>query len=59
MYRVVLTVDGEEFSQGLKVDLDPTLNTMPVAAEEEDKDADDPEKAARRAAKYGTLKDDD
>ena len=59
MYRVVLTVDGEEFSQGLKVDIDPTLNATILAAEEEDKDADDSDKAARRAAKYGTLKEDD
>ncbi len=59
MYRVVLTVDGTEFSQGLKVEIDPALAGTSFAAEEEGKEDEDPEKAERRAAKYGTIKDDD
>jgi hypothetical protein len=61
MYRVVLTVDGAESTQNLKVDIDPTLSAT-ILAEEEAKaaqDADDPESAERRAAKFGTFKDDD
>jgi photosystem II stability/assembly factor-like uncharacterized protein len=59
MYRVVLTVDGTEFSQGLKVEIDPALAGTSFAAEEEGKEDEDSEKAERRAAKYGTIKDDD
>jgi hypothetical protein len=61
MYRVVLNVDGTESTQSLKVEIDPTLSSAILAEEEERaaRDADDPEKAERRAAKNGTLKDDD
>lgn len=34
MYRVVLTVDGVEYSQGLRVENDPGLNTPTMIAEE-------------------------
>jgi photosystem II stability/assembly factor-like uncharacterized protein len=35
MYRVVLTVDGKEYSQGLRIEADPTLPPPVVAVEEE------------------------
>lgn len=34
MYRVVLTVDGQEFTQGIRVDADPTLPAMLAAPPE-------------------------
>jgi photosystem II stability/assembly factor-like uncharacterized protein len=39
MYRVVLSVDGEEFSQSLKIEADPTSTSSLLAAEEEEKPA--------------------
>jgi hypothetical protein len=44
MYRVVLTVDGKEYAQGLKVEADPLLSATILAAEEEEKE---PAKPAR------------
>lgn len=35
MYRVVLTVDGKEFTQGIRVDADPTVPAMITAPEGE------------------------
>jgi photosystem II stability/assembly factor-like uncharacterized protein len=35
MYRVVLTVDGQEHTQGLRIEADPTLPPPVVAVEEE------------------------
>ena len=35
MYRVVLTVDGQEYNQGLRIEADPTMPPPIVAAEEE------------------------
>jgi hypothetical protein len=62
MYRVVLTVDDKEFSQGLKVEADPTLNGVMFAVEPEkedpDEDAYDPEKEERKEAKNGRRIDD-
>jgi hypothetical protein len=54
-------VDGTEFTKNLKVEIDSTLSSAILAEEEEKaaRDADDPEKAERRAAKLGTIKDDD
>jgi hypothetical protein len=36
MYRVVLTVDGKELTQGLRVENDPLLKTPSIIAEDED-----------------------
>jgi hypothetical protein len=35
MYRVVLTVDGQEFTQSLRIEADPTMPPPAVAVEEE------------------------
>ncbi len=37
MYRVVLTVDGKDYAQSLRVEVDPTIATTTLAAEEEKK----------------------
>jgi photosystem II stability/assembly factor-like uncharacterized protein len=40
MYRVVLTVDGQEFTQGLRLEMDPALrNATIIADEDEDEEA--------------------
>jgi photosystem II stability/assembly factor-like uncharacterized protein len=36
MYRIVLTVDGKEHTQGLRVENDPLLKTPAIIAEDED-----------------------
>ena len=41
-YRVVLTVDGQEFTQPLKVELDPALAAAAAAGESIEVDADAP-----------------
>jgi photosystem II stability/assembly factor-like uncharacterized protein len=38
MYRVVLTVDGKDYAQGLRVEADPVLSATILAAEEEEKE---------------------
>jgi hypothetical protein len=38
MYRVVLTVDGKEHTQGLRVENDPLLKTPSIIAEDEDEE---------------------
>jgi hypothetical protein len=44
-YRVVLTVDGKEYAQGLRVEADPTLNGTAVAAGDGDGDgSEDPDR---------------
>jgi photosystem II stability/assembly factor-like uncharacterized protein len=40
MYRVVLTVDGQEFTQPLRVEADPDAPTSLLASEEDDDDVD-------------------
>jgi hypothetical protein len=41
-YRVVLTVDGQEFTQPLRVELDPVLAAAAAAGENVEADADSP-----------------
>jgi hypothetical protein len=48
-YRVVLTVDGQAFTQTLRVDADPNLPPGQVMVEEE-ANADEKEEARRRQA---------
>jgi len=48
MYRVVLTVDGKEQTQGLRVENDPLLKTPSVIADEEDEDEEEREKRGGR-----------
>ncbi|HTU93751.1 MAG TPA: hypothetical protein VMF69_26965, partial [Gemmataceae bacterium] len=36
MYRVVLTVDGKEHTQGLRLENDPVLKTPTIIAEDEE-----------------------
>jgi hypothetical protein len=38
MYRVVLTVDGKEHTQGLRLENDPLLKTPSIIAEDEDEE---------------------
>ena len=38
MYRVILTVDGKELTQGLRVENDPLLKTPSIIAEDEDEE---------------------
>jgi hypothetical protein len=51
MYRVVLTVDGKEHTQGLRVEYDPLLKSTNIIAEEEDEEA--------REKRGGRIDDDD
>jgi photosystem II stability/assembly factor-like uncharacterized protein len=53
MYRVVLTVDGKESTQGLRVENDPLLKTTNLIAEE---DEDEEERESRE--KHGSRIDD-
>ncbi len=43
-YRVVLTVDGKEYSQGLRVEADPTGVSNAIAAGDGDDDGADPDR---------------
>jgi hypothetical protein len=43
MYRVVLTVDGKEFSQGVRVEADPTAPAATGASDEMDDDEEEEE----------------
>ncbi len=47
MYRVVLTVDGKEHTQGLRVENDPLLKTPSLIAEE-DEDEEERDKRGGR-----------
>ncbi len=38
MYRIVLSVDGKEHTQGLRVENDPLLKTPSIIVEEEDEE---------------------
>ena len=38
MYRVLLNVDGHEYSQGLRVEVDAALSSGLIAEEEDDED---------------------
>ncbi len=38
MYRIVLTVDGKEYAQSLRVEADPAIATTVLAAQEEEKE---------------------
>jgi hypothetical protein len=52
-YRVVLTVDGKEFSSGLRIDADPIGASNAIAADGDDEDADkDEEKELDRDPDY-------
>jgi hypothetical protein len=56
MYHVVLTVDGKDYSQPLKVEADPVIAATTLAAEkEEDEDEpgdDDDDMPKKPAEKY-------
>ena len=39
-YRVVLTVDGKEWTQNIRVEPDPTVPMAVIAPEEEESNAD-------------------
>jgi hypothetical protein len=41
MYRVVLTVDGDEYRQGLKVEPDPTAPNAVFSVDEDNGDDED------------------
>jgi hypothetical protein len=55
MYRVVLTVDGQEFTQGLRVEVDLTAPDAVVAVDAEE----DEKERAREKAKRRSGHDDD
>lgn len=60
MYRVVLNVDGQELTQAIRVEADPSLPTNLIAedrAEDEDGDDEDEEERERREMKK--YKEDD
>jgi hypothetical protein len=48
MYRVVLTVDGQEYTQSLRIEADPTLPPPAVAVEEEVITPEEPKVNKRR-----------
>jgi photosystem II stability/assembly factor-like uncharacterized protein len=47
MYRVVLTVDGKDYEQGLRVENDPQLKSTNIIAEEDEDDDDEEEREQR------------
>ena len=48
MYRVVLTVEGQEFTQGLRLENDPALRSSTIIADEEEEDEEAKEKRQGR-----------
>ena len=48
MYRVVLTVDGKEYAQGLRIEADPTLPPPAIAVEEEILPEEQPKRDKRK-----------
>ncbi len=61
MYRVVLTVDGQEFAQGVRVDVDLTAPDAVLAVDaEEDEDEEEMEKEKEKetAKRRGGYDDD-
>jgi hypothetical protein len=48
MYRVVLTVDGQTYTQGLRLENDPALKTMDLYADEEEEEREKEERKPTR-----------
>ncbi len=48
MYRVVLTVDGQTYTQGLRLENDPALETMDLYADEEEEEREKEERKPPR-----------